>query len=107
MANMIGKAVAACGLAGALLITVAAPSLAQIVVVGPGYGGSGVYAGPYGAYAYSPGYRYGYRSWDDYPAGYDSSGAPYSYRDLGWQPTSDREELIRLGIHEPLDHLFR
>jgi hypothetical protein len=86
MANMIGKAVAACGLAGALLITAAAPSLAQIVVTDPYYGGPRVYAGPYGDYAYSPGYRGGYRSWDDYPAGYDSGGAAYSYRDLGWQP---------------------
>jgi hypothetical protein len=90
MTNMIGKAAAACGLAGALVIATAAPSLAQIVVTDPyygGYGGPRVYAGPYGDYAYSPGYRrgYGYRSWD-YPAGYDSSGMAYSYRDLGWQP---------------------
>jgi hypothetical protein len=39
------------------------------------------YAG-YSGYAYSPGYA---RSWD-YPAGYDTSGMPYSYRDLGWRP---------------------
>jgi hypothetical protein len=87
MTNMIGKAAAACGLAGALVVAAAAPSLAQIVVVDPYYGGPQVYAGPYGAYAYSPGYRggYGYRAWDS-PAGYDSGGAAYSYRDLGWQP---------------------
>ena len=40
------------------------------------------YAG-YNGYAYAPGYAA--RSWD-YPAGYDTSGMPYSYRDLGWQP---------------------
>lgn len=47
-----------------------------------------------------------FRDWDcrSQQAVFDCSGA---CRDLGWQPTSDREELIRLGIHEPLDHLFR
>jgi hypothetical protein len=54
----------------------------------------GVYANPYyysapqgyagyNGYAYSPGYVA--RSWD-YPAGYDTSGMAYSYRDLGWRP---------------------
>ena len=47
MANMIGKAAAACGLAGALVIAAAAPSLAQIVVTDPYYGGPRAYAGPY------------------------------------------------------------
>jgi nucleoside-diphosphate-sugar epimerase len=47
-----------------------------------------------------------FRDWDcrSQHAVFDCSGAS---SDLGWQPTSDREELIRLGIHEPLDHLFR
>jgi predicted dehydrogenase/nucleoside-diphosphate-sugar epimerase len=47
-----------------------------------------------------------FRDWDcrSQQAVFDCSGA---CRDLGWQPTSDREELIRLGIHEPLDHLLR
>jgi len=40
------------------------------------------YAG-YNGYAYSPGYVA--RSWG-YPAGYDTSGMAYSYRDLGWRP---------------------
>ena len=40
------------------------------------------YAG-YNGYAYAPGYVA--RSWD-YPAGYDTSGMAYSYRDLGWRP---------------------
>lgn len=47
-----------------------------------------------------------FRDWDcrSQRAVFDCTGA---CRDLGWQPTSDRDELIRLGIHEPLDHLFR
>jgi hypothetical protein len=84
MANVLGRAVMGCGLVGALVVAAAAPSLAQVIVVGPPYGGPGVYVGPYGAYAYAPGYR-GYSAWD-YPAGYDTGGVPYSYRDLGWQP---------------------
>jgi hypothetical protein len=84
MANMIGKAAAACGLAVALVVAAAAPTMAQIVAADSYYGGPQVYTGPYGDYAYS-GYGRGYRSWD-YPAGYDSSGMAYSYRDLGWQP---------------------
>jgi hypothetical protein len=83
MTGMIRKAAMACGVAG--ILTVAAPASAQVVVVDPYYGGPyGAYAGPYGGYAYSPGYR-AYRYWD-YPAGYDTGGMPYSYRDLGWQP---------------------
>jgi hypothetical protein len=81
MAQIIKKAAIACGLAGALAIGAAAPSLAQFVVVvpdGPYYGG------PYGHYAGPYGYR-GYRHWND-PAGYDTGGAPYSYGELGWQP---------------------
>jgi hypothetical protein len=82
---MIRKTVVACGIAGILTVAAAAPALAQVVVVDPYYGGPyGAYGGPYGGYAYSPGYR-AYRN-SDYPAGYDSGGMPYSYRDLGWQP---------------------
>jgi hypothetical protein len=78
MATIIAKAAAACGLVAAL--AAAAPAQAQYY----GYfGGPVVVVSPYGAYGYAPGYRYGY--WD-YPAGYDSGGAAYSYRDLGWQP---------------------
>ena len=85
MASVLGRAVIGCGLAGALALAAATPSLAQVVVIGPGpyYGGPGVYVGPYSGYAYAPGYR-GYSAWD-YPAGYDTGGIPYSYRDLGWQ----------------------
>ena len=80
MVVSIRKTVAACGVAGILTMAAAAPALAQVVVVDPYYGGTyGAYAGPYG---YS---NRAYRYWD-YPAGYDTGGAPYSYRDLGWQP---------------------
>lgn len=92
MAGLIRKAVLACGVVGVLTAVAVAPGLAQVVVVDPygspygAYAGPyGAYAGPYGGYAYSPGYNRGYRSWD-YPAGYDSGGMPYSYRELGWQP---------------------
>ena len=83
MAHIIRNVAVACGIAGVL--AVATPSLAQIVVVDPYYGGPyGAYAGTYGGYAVPvPGYRtYGW----DAPAGYDTSGMPFSYRDLGWQP---------------------
>lgn len=82
MANILRKAVIGCGVAGTLAVAAAVPSLAQVVVADPYYGGPGIYAGPYGAYAYTPGYA---RRWD-YPAGYDTGGAPYSFGDLGWQP---------------------
>jgi hypothetical protein len=81
MATIIGKAVAACGFVAVL--AAAAPAAAQYYGY---YGGPQVYVSPYGAYAYAPGYRYGYRTWEDYPAGYDSGGMAYSYRELGWQP---------------------
>ena len=84
MAHFIRNMTVACGIAGALAIGAAAPSLAQVVVVEPHYAyGPGVYVSPYayGAYAYSPGYR-GY--WGP-PIEYDSSGMAYSTRDLGWQ----------------------
>ena len=83
MASFFRTAAIGCGLAATLALAAAVPSSAQ-VVVDPYYGGPGVYVGPYSGYAYAPGYG-GYRSWD-YPAGYDTSGMPYSYRDLGWQP---------------------
>jgi hypothetical protein len=80
MADAMKKIVVACGFAGLLTVAMAAPALAQAVVVDPYYGGPyGAYAGPYGAYPRA------YRSWD-YPAGYDTGGAAYSWRDLGWQP---------------------
>ena len=81
MANFIKTTAVACGLAGILIIAAAAPSSAQVYYYGGPYG---AYAGPYGGYAYAPRYRV-YRDWD-YPAGYDSSGMAFSYRDLGWQP---------------------
>jgi hypothetical protein len=86
MTSILRKAVIGLGVAGALAVAAAVPSLAQVVVVDPGYGygyGGRVYVGPYGGYAYAPGY--GSRYWD-YPAGYDTGGMPYSYRELGWQP---------------------
>jgi hypothetical protein len=85
MANILRKAAIGLGVAGTLAVAAAAPSLAQVVVVDPyyGYAGPQVYVGPYGGYAYAPGYG-GYRSWD-YPAGYDTGGMPYSYRELGYQ----------------------
>jgi hypothetical protein len=87
MAQIIRKAAIACGLAGALAIGAAAPSLAQFVVVAPGgpYSGGPYYGGPYGYYAAPYGYYRGYRHWND-PAGYDTGGMPYSYGELGWQP---------------------
>jgi hypothetical protein len=84
MTNVLGRVVMGCGLAGALALAAATPLSAQVIVVGPPYGGPGVYVGPYAGYAYAPGYR-GSSAWD-YPAGYDTGGMPYSYRDLGWQP---------------------
>jgi predicted dehydrogenase/nucleoside-diphosphate-sugar epimerase len=46
-----------------------------------------------------------FRDWDcrSQQALFDCAGAR---RDLDWQPQSDPAELIRLGIHEPLDHLL-
>ena len=82
MIYSIRKTALACGVAGILTVAAAVPALSQVVVVDPYYGGPyGAYAGPYGGY--SRGYR-AYR--DDYPAGYDTGGMPFSYRDLGWQP---------------------
>jgi hypothetical protein len=87
MANITLRAAAACGLVGMLAIGAAAPSPAQAVVVDPYHGGAQVYpspyAGPYAGYAYAPGY--GLRFWDG-PAGYDTSGMAFSYRELGPAP---------------------
>jgi hypothetical protein len=77
MATIIAKAAAAIGFVAGL--AAATPAAAQYYGY---YGGPRVFVSPYGAYA--PGYAYG--GYWDYPAGYDSGGAAYSYRDLGWQP---------------------
>ena len=80
MAISLRNAVIGCGLAVSLVLAAVAPSLAQGVYAEPySYSAPQGYAG-YNGYAYAPGYAA--RSWD-YPAGYDTSGMPYSYRDLG------------------------
>jgi hypothetical protein len=84
MANIFRTAVVGGALTGALTLAAVAPAAAQVVVVDPYYAGPQVYVGPYSGYAYAPGYRVP-RYWD-YPAGYDTGGMPYSFRDLGWQP---------------------
>jgi hypothetical protein len=81
MANILRTTLIGCGLAGALALAAAVPSSAQVVMADPYYAPPQAYVGAYAGYAYAPGYR----SWD-YPAGYDTGGMAYSYRDLGWQP---------------------
>jgi hypothetical protein len=81
MTNIVRSTLIACGVAGFLATATAAPTLAQIVVIGP-Y----PYVGPYGGYAYASPYRGYYGYYHDFPAGYDTGGAPFSYRGLGWQP---------------------
>ena len=84
MINILRKTAIGLGIAGTLAVAAATPSLARVVVVDHGYGyGQQTYAGPYGGYAYAPGY--GSRSWD-YPAS-DDVGLPYSpcYPSLRWQ----------------------
>jgi hypothetical protein len=84
---MIRKAAIVGGLAGALVIGAAVPSLAQYVIVSPA-GPYDYQGGPYGGYAYVPGgyiFAPRYRHWND-PAGYDTGGMPFSYGELGWQP---------------------
>jgi hypothetical protein len=71
MPNIIAMAAAACLLVAAS----AAPAVAQYH-----YGPRAYVVVPHG------GYGYAYPRYGDYPAGYDSGGAPFSYRDLGWQP---------------------
>jgi hypothetical protein len=83
MTNIAKSTLVACGLVG--LLATAAPAFAQVVMVGP-YPYAGAYAGPYGGYAYAPRYRGYYGYYQDYPAGYDTGGMPFSYRSLGWQP---------------------
>jgi hypothetical protein len=83
MARFIGKAAVLCGLAGALTIGAVTPSLAQYVIIVPG-SPYGYHGGPYGGFAYAPGLYGGYQYWDR-PAGYDTSGVPYSSSGLGWQ----------------------
>jgi len=85
MTSFIRKTAVACGIAGVLTVAAAVPALAQVVVVSPYGGPYSAYAGPYGGYAYAPPYR-GYYYYEDYPAGYDTGGMPFSYRDLGWKP---------------------
>ena len=84
MANIVRATLAGCALA--VLLTAAGPALAQTVVIGPYpyVGPYGAYAGPYGGYPYAP--RYGGYYYQDFPAGYDTGGMPFSYRDLGWKP---------------------
>jgi len=88
MAKIIRKAAVACGIAGVLAVAAAAPSVAQVVVVDPYYGGyyggPRVYVGPYAGYAYAPGYR-SYRYWNG-PLHYDTGGEAFSTNDLGWHP---------------------
>jgi len=83
MTNIVRTTLLVYGLAGFLAMS--APALAQTVVIVPyPYAGPyGPYAAPYGGYAYVPSYR-GY--YEDFPAGYDTGGMPFSYRDLGWKP---------------------
>ncbi len=86
MTNVVRNTLVACGFAG--LVVAAVPALAQTVVIGPYpyVGPYGPYASPYGGYAYAPRYGGYYGYYQDFPAGYDTGGTPFSHRDLGWQP---------------------
>jgi hypothetical protein len=94
MMNPIRKMAVCCTVAAAFVMSVAAPSLGQIIVVEPYYGGPYSYGGPYpnaspyGGYAYAPapGDR---RAWE-YPIGEDNTGRPYFRDDLGWRPGPPR-----------------
>jgi hypothetical protein len=83
MINIVRNTLVTCGFVG--FLTPAAPAIAQVVVIGP-YPYVGPYGAPYGGYAYAPRYRGYYGYYQDFPAGYDTGGMPFSYRDLGWQP---------------------
>lgn len=89
MMNPTRKMAVGCAVAGALAAGLAAPSLAQVIVVEPyyggpySYGGPYPYASPYSGYAYVPGYRG--RAWE-YPIGEDNTGRPYFRDELGWRP---------------------
>jgi hypothetical protein len=72
MAHMIGKAAAACAAAGLLVLGGMIPSQGQGAYYGP-------YVGPYGGYAYAPGYR---RYWIPQ---YDTGGARVDQDTLGWR----------------------
>jgi len=72
MSYLIGKAAAACAVAGLLVLGGVTPSQAQRAYYG-------AYVGPYGGYAYVPGYR---RNW--YVPQYDTSGARVDLDSLGW-----------------------
>jgi hypothetical protein len=85
MANIMKKAVVIGSFAAALSLAAAAPSSAQTVTVEPNYAGPPQgYVDPYAAYAYSPGPRVE-RAWE-FPAGHDSTGQAFSYRELGVKP---------------------
>jgi hypothetical protein len=54
MINILRKTAIGLGVAGALAVAAATPSLARVVVVDQGYGyGSQTYAGRHGGYAYA------------------------------------------------------
>src|SRR6516165_1617159 len=72
MSYLIGKAAAACAVAGLLVLGGVTPSQAQRAYYG-------AYVGPYGGYAYVPGYR---RNW--YVPQYETSGARVDLDSLGW-----------------------
>jgi hypothetical protein len=78
MTNIVRNTLVACSFAA--LLAAAVPASAQTVVIDPYPGAYGAYGGPY-----VPRQR-GYYRYQDYPAGYDSGGMPFSYRELGWQP---------------------
>ena len=86
MINHLKTAISICAVAGTLALAVAVPVSAQVVVIEPYAVAPPAYryASPYDGFAYAPAYGLR-RSWE-YPAGYDSTGSSYSYRELGWQP---------------------
>jgi hypothetical protein len=72
MRHMIEKAAVACAVAGLLVLGGVMPSQGQRAYYG-------VYVGPYGGFAYVPGYR---RYWG--VPQYDTSGARVDPDALGW-----------------------
>jgi hypothetical protein len=79
MINVLRTTAIGLGIAGTLAVTAATPSLARVAAADR-YD-QRTYAGPYGGYAYAPGFR----GWD-YRASDDIDG-PYSacYPSLRWQ----------------------
>jgi hypothetical protein len=71
MTHIIGKAAATCAVAGLLVLGGVMPSQGQRAYYG-------VYAGPYGGFAYVPGYR------SYWVPQYDTSGARVDPDVLGW-----------------------